>query len=846
MPRVLNSFGMGALLFVKGVSRFATGMARAGNATAGASNQMAVAGAAMNKTFGRLTKGLALATAGFVSLGVMKKAADEAGEFEFEMAAVRNITSSSAEMMRELNDRTLEAGLSFKQFSPAEAAKGLRLFAQAGFEARTAMDMITPTLDLAAASIGQLGLDEAAGLAVQGVKLFSKDALSATEIMDRLAKATLTSSLQFKDLPLAVGVAARGVVAFGADIDDVMISLGLIRNILPTVERGATALSTTMEKIISPKTIGMIEELGLKYPIKKTDRFLDAIGKLAFGMKDMDDKTRGAWVTTAFGRRSMAGMLVLLRQLEDLAEKAGGGFEGMTKAIEEMRKRMEDSAGTMAKLRGELLSTFKGQKEVLAAATKGALTVVGLQAIIPITKPIVDILSQMITNVALFFKDLPAGLKKALGALVIFLSVITAVVGTVIAFAGAIALIGAAGLSLTGLAEVALIAGAAIAVLVGALVTLSAMWRANAGGIQDKFLPIIEKAALLWKSLSEAIRLGGFTMETWNELSKESNNGILRFVVQVVMLIDRFKKFFSGLRKGFADVWDMIEIGKEFGAIWDMVVDVVMELVDTFLDIGRSIGLLETGTTKSIKSWKEFGVTVGKVLGHVIWVVAKVIRLAIIPFVVMIKFLLGNLRAIFAIGAPLLRFFWKLGEAIYFIITSGPDAAIEALKEAFKSLIQAMAEMVRGVVSTVIRPLVEGLESVLGVFGIETEALTKARKFLKNIETTFAKDIFETEERQARRARIGRVRPRESTFVERALAEFDPGAAFAETVRQPTIGPQDMPGREPIVIETKTTLEMDGETLLEALSRRIAERQARQGQTRRRFAGIPSLPDYSK
>ncbi len=223
----LNRWGFGFIFTaadlasptMKGIER---GLQRVGSAS-----DEALSG--INSGLRTAAGGLAVFAAGVAGLVAMKSLADVAGEFEFEMKAVEVITGAVGEELDALTNAAYGAGLAMTQFTPADAAQGLRIFSQAGFSATESMEALTPTLDLAAASIGQLSLDKSSGLAVSGLRLFGYEASQSRQMMDRMAKATIMSSIQFKELPLAIGVAARGVIAMNATLEDTLIGLGLVR-----------------------------------------------------------------------------------------------------------------------------------------------------------------------------------------------------------------------------------------------------------------------------------------------------------------------------------------------------------------------------------------------------------------------------------------------------------------------------------------------------------------------------------------------------------------------------------------------------------------------------------------
>ena len=125
----------------------------------------------IDAAFTRMAVGLGVFTAGALAIGGAFALASTAGRFETAIAQVAAVSDASATELQGLRDAALEAGVA-TQFSPTEAALGLRELAQVGFGARDSIQMLIPVLDLAAASMGQLTPETAAGLAAQTLHAF--------------------------------------------------------------------------------------------------------------------------------------------------------------------------------------------------------------------------------------------------------------------------------------------------------------------------------------------------------------------------------------------------------------------------------------------------------------------------------------------------------------------------------------------------------------------------------------------------------------------------------------------------------------------------------------------------
>src|SRR5690606_31677059 len=127
--------------------------------------------ARMAASFRNIAVGFGALAAGGAAVGSAFALANQAGKFEQGLASVAAVAQASTQELGLLRAEAVRAGI-LTQFSPEEAALGLRNLAQAGFNARESVELLVPVLDLAGGSLGELGPQEAAGLAAQAMKAF--------------------------------------------------------------------------------------------------------------------------------------------------------------------------------------------------------------------------------------------------------------------------------------------------------------------------------------------------------------------------------------------------------------------------------------------------------------------------------------------------------------------------------------------------------------------------------------------------------------------------------------------------------------------------------------------------
>jgi len=154
---------------------------------------------------------------------------------------VAAVSGASAVELQQLRDAAIAAGIA-TQFSPTEATLGLRELSPAGFSAQESMRLLIPVLDLAAGSLGELSPQQAAGLASQAMKAFGISIDEALISVDRMLQAVNVFALNASELPLALGTASRGAQALHQSLSETLIALGLVKNVIPGVDRALHGL----------------------------------------------------------------------------------------------------------------------------------------------------------------------------------------------------------------------------------------------------------------------------------------------------------------------------------------------------------------------------------------------------------------------------------------------------------------------------------------------------------------------------------------------------------------------------------------------------------------------------
>ena len=195
------------------------------------------------------------------------------------------------------------------------------------------MKLLIPVLDLAGGSLGELSPAQAAGLASQALKAFGISADDAAIAVDRMLQAVNVFALNASELPMALGNASRGAQALHQSMSETLISLGLVKNIIPGIERASTEVAVAMERLADPKVQQALRGVG----VSVTDsgghfrNFLDILGELSPALSKMTDAKRSAFLIDTFGAHALGSV-----QAADVARRGAQAW-----AAEDTRELMD-------------------------------------------------------------------------------------------------------------------------------------------------------------------------------------------------------------------------------------------------------------------------------------------------------------------------------------------------------------------------------------------------------------------------------------------------------------------------------------------------------------------------
>ena len=383
----------------------------------------------IESSFQQLGVGLAVFSAGAGVVAGAFALANAAGRFEQSIAAVGAISGASAVELGQLRDAAIDAGIA-TQFSPTEAVLGLRELAQAGFNATESMGLLTPVLDLAGGSLGELSPQQAAGLAAQAMKAFGLSVDQASVSVDRMLQAVNVFALNASELPMALGVASRGAQALHQSLSETLITLGLVKNVIPGVERASTAAAVAMERMADPEVQKKLRGIGVSVVDAHGSfrGFLDVVGEMGPRLERMTEAQRSAFLLSAFGREALGGLSAVMTQVTNgIRTNTGETLRGAA-AIAYLRQQFDTAGGTAARFRDQMLNTFEGQKKLLGGSMETLAIVLG-EPFAQVFKPIVSVVVEVVNALLGVLRQLPAPVKRAFAGFVVAAGAVIATVG---------------------------------------------------------------------------------------------------------------------------------------------------------------------------------------------------------------------------------------------------------------------------------------------------------------------------------------------------------------------------------------------------------------------------------
>ena len=410
-----------------------------------------------------------------------------------------------------------------------------------------------------------------------------------------------------------------------------MAILGQLQTTMPGSEAGTLYKAFMMKVAEAGQTLGL-SFVDTQGRLKGIVPILEAV-KQRF--PDLSQAMVQVKLKKAFGSdeavRFLLQMSSGLGQLQGNIKLVEQAMKGGTAVTLEMAKAMNMDIGSQF--------TLVKQQVLNLAEILG-------RTLLPVVGPLFQAVSRFILQLQGVAKSMP-GVTRALltlcvvfGAVLVVAGSVTAAIGTIgIALPAIEAGLAAMGTTLAGVGgAVSAAFWPVTAVIVGvilAVILLRKAWQTNFGGIRDVVMNAWNKVSMVFQAIKALIgSLSGGAGRMSAELAQKLQAaGLLGFVTGVFQVYYRLRSFISGF-------WSVLSTS--FGKVRGIIEPAVKTLIGAFAPLGEVfksvLSIFGVATSKvDAASFRNFGKTLGMVLGIVVQVGAYLIKFMIYPLALVVR-----------------------------------------------------------------------------------------------------------------------------------------------------------------------------------------------------------------
>lgn len=340
-------------------------------------------------------KGAALAGVALVGVGVgvaAKQFIDYDAAVTGATAKFKDLDITSADYKDNLKaiGKVARDVAAVTEFNAVDTAGALDKMAMAGLTSKQSMALLAGTTNLATAAGADLttAVDIATdALGAFGLMTEDEKALEGNlnRLSDVMAKTTNMFNTDISGFFESAKMGAATFTATGQSLEDFSAMVGVMASSGIKGSESGTQLRNMMLSLASPSSSAQkaLEKLGVKTTDAQGNflNIIDILGQFENGMKGMGDAEKTAALTDIFGKRTVTGVTLLLKE----------GTEGLKKYSGELQNAGGTAANVAAAMRGSLTNRIEvlksaltelGFKFVDAFADKGGKAIENLTAAI--------------------------------------------------------------------------------------------------------------------------------------------------------------------------------------------------------------------------------------------------------------------------------------------------------------------------------------------------------------------------------------------------------------------------------------------------------------------------------
>lgn len=341
-----------------------------------------------------------------VIAGSMKSMVETGKELEFQFTMISAISNGATVDVQKFNE-----AVSGTLSTPIEAAKGLRVLAQAGLSVEEAVTALPSVLKLAA--VGETDMANAALSATAIMHSFGLSVNDFGHIGDVFAKAAAISATSVKEMMEAMKQASAISNMFGVSMEETAASLATLANRGIEGSAAGTAITNMVRELSAPttaKATAAMKQLGIE--IYNADGslkpFTERLQQLSEATNSMTEQGKTRFLEDIFNNRAVKAANILLTDLTKMKqalEDARLASEGLGFMTEAQIKLSQSTEGLLKTLQGDfqrvLADVFSGVQPQIASiinSLSGVVNSSGMKEFLTTTADVVAKLTQALLD----------------------------------------------------------------------------------------------------------------------------------------------------------------------------------------------------------------------------------------------------------------------------------------------------------------------------------------------------------------------------------------------------------------------------------------------------------------
>lgn len=342
--------------------------------------------------------------AGAAIAGSMKSMVKTGMELDYQFTIVKAVSEGAAVSVSDFN-KALQGSM----FSPIEAAKGLRVLAQAGLTVKQSQEALPQVLKLA--TMGEVDMAEAALSATAIMHAFGLEVKDMGHIGDVFAKAAAISATSVKEMMGAMRQASQISDMYGVSLEETAGALATLAN--RGIEGGAagTAIRNMVTELSAPRTkraADAMKQMGVEiYNADGTSKSLmENLQQLSDVASRLSQKDKTQWLEDMFGQRGVKAASILLTDMQK-----------MKKTVEEL-KMSSEGLGFMTEGSIMISQSAEGRWKQMVAAMQLSMGEV-YKSIEPELNKVIIAITNLVSSSG--FKEWLTGVAQAVGSVTSFI-----------------------------------------------------------------------------------------------------------------------------------------------------------------------------------------------------------------------------------------------------------------------------------------------------------------------------------------------------------------------------------------------------------------------------------------